>query len=583
MATIKDFITKGGITTGGAVTLPSDPTLALHASTKQYVDGKVAGSGSFLADGSVSMTGNLKLATGTAVLGPLKFTVGTNLTTPVSGTVEFDGTNYYFTNGSNVRKTMAFTDTTITGNAANVTGTVAIANGGTGATVAASALANLGGVALAGSTMTGALVLNADPVQALGAATKQYVDSIAQSLDVKASVRVASIANVVIATGGLIVIDGIQLVAGDRVLLKDQTTASENGIYVANAGAWTRAIDANSAVLVTPGLFTFIEDGAINANAGFVLTTKAPITLGTTALSFSQFSGAGQIIAGNGITKSGNMLSVVGTANRVTVSGSGVDIAATFVGQSSITTLGLITTGTWNGATVDVAHGGTGATTLTGYVKGAGTAALTSSTTIPNTDITGLGTMSTQNASAVAVNGGAINGTTIGATTASTGAFTSLSTTGAATLASVTTANATVTGGSVNGTSVGATTASTGKFTNLTATSVMSLNSIGDMVTASTAVATTVATTVDSFATAAYRSAKYQVQIVDGTSFETVEFLVIHDGLNVFITTYSNVFTSANSLGNFDATIATGTLTVTYTATAATAKTVKLVRITIAV
>jgi hypothetical protein len=87
---------------------------------------------------------------------------------------------------------------------------------------------------------------------------------------------------------------------------------------------------------------------------------------------------------------------------------------------------------------VPIANGGTGATTLTGYVKGAGTTALTASSTIPNTDITGLGTMSTQNANSVAVTGGAINGTTVGATTASTGAFTTVSASGVITSTVVT-------------------------------------------------------------------------------------------------------------------------------------------------
>jgi hypothetical protein len=125
-----------------------------------------------------------------------------------------------------------------------------------------------------------------------------------------------------------------------------------------------------------------------------------------------QFSGAGQITAGAGLTKTGNQIDVVGTANRITVAADAIDIASTYVGQNTITILGTIATGAWNGTTIAVAYGGTGATTLTGYVKGAGTAALTASATIPSTDITGLGTMSTQNANAVAITGGTIDGVT---------------------------------------------------------------------------------------------------------------------------------------------------------------------------
>ena len=127
------------------------------------------------------------------------------------------------------------------------------------------------------------------------------------------------------------------------------------------------------------------------------------------------------------------------SSNRITVDPSGIDIASTYVGQTSITTLGTVATGTWDATTIGtskggtgltsftsggavyatstsalttgtlpVASGGTGATTLTGYVKGSGTSAFTASSTIPNTDITGLGTMSTQNANSVAITGGSV-------------------------------------------------------------------------------------------------------------------------------------------------------------------------------
>ena len=133
----------------------------------------------------------------------------------------------------------------------------------------------------------------ANPTNDQDAATKAYVDSVATGLDVKASVRVASTGNIDLSTGGLLTIDGVTLNDGDRVLVKDQTTASENGIYVAHSGAWTRAEDADSDEEVTAGMFTFVEEGSANADKGFVLTTDNPITVGTTDLSFSQFSGAG--------------------------------------------------------------------------------------------------------------------------------------------------------------------------------------------------------------------------------------------------------------------------------------------------
>jgi hypothetical protein len=206
----------------------------------------------------------------------------------------------------------------------------------------------------------------ADPTDNAHIATKGYVDAARQGLDVKASVRVASVAPVAIASAleAGDAIDGVTLVEGDRVLLKNQSTASENGIYVvvaSGAGAASRAPDADTSAKVTTGMFTFVSEGTANGDNGFVLTTDDAITLGTTGLTFVQFSGAGQVIAGDGLTKSGNTLDVVGTADRITVNADSVDIASTYVGQSTITTLGTITTGVWNGTDVAVADGGTGA------------------------------------------------------------------------------------------------------------------------------------------------------------------------------------------------------------------------------
>lgn len=153
----------------------------------------------------------------------------------------------------------------------------------------------------------------ADPSGAQDAATKAYVDALKTGLDVKDSVRAATTANITLS--GTQTVDGVVLVANDRVLVKDQTTASGNGIYVVAAGAWTRALDADNTPgsEVTGGMFTFVTEGTVNADSGWVLTTNDTIVLGTTALSFAQFSGAGQITAGAGLTKTGNTLDVAST------------------------------------------------------------------------------------------------------------------------------------------------------------------------------------------------------------------------------------------------------------------------------
>lgn len=213
----------------------------------------------------------------------------------------------------------------------------------------------------------------ATPTSDTDAATKAYVDASRSGLDVKASCRVATTANITLS--GTQTIDGISVIAGDRVLVKNQSTASQNGIYVVAAGSWSRATDADADAEVTSGLFTFIEEGTANADSGWVLTTDGSITVGSSSLAFSQFSGAGQITAGAGLTKTSNTLDVVGTADRITVNADSVDIASTYVGQATITTLGTIGTGVWNGSTIGVAYGGTGATTLTGILKGNGTSA----------------------------------------------------------------------------------------------------------------------------------------------------------------------------------------------------------------
>lgn len=202
----------------------------------------------------------------------------------------------------------------------------------------------------------------ADPTGAQDAATKGYVDALKQALDIKDSVKAATTANITLS--GTQTIDGVSLSVGDRVLVKNQSAGADNGIYVVASSSWTRSVDADSSSKVTPGMFVFVEQGTANGDNGYVLTTDS-VTLGTTSLTFTQFSGAGQITAGNGLTQSGNTIDVVGTSDRIVVNADSVDIASTYVGQNSIVTLGTVTTGTWSATAIAATKGGTGQTTFT--------------------------------------------------------------------------------------------------------------------------------------------------------------------------------------------------------------------------
>ena len=231
-----------------------------------------------------------------------------------------------------------------------------------------------------------------DPTGAQDAATKAYVDATKSGLDVKDSVRIGTTAALSTSTysngssgvGATITCDSnegindsdglgqsVTLIATNRVLVMNQGTAAQNGIYTvttvgSGTAAWvlTRATDSDTASEITGGTFTFVEEGT-NADNGYVFTHDGSPTMGSTSLSVSQFSGAGQITAGAGMTKSGNTLNVIGTADKITVAADAVTIATGYIGQSSITTLGTISTGTWQGTDVGVAYGGTGVSTFT--------------------------------------------------------------------------------------------------------------------------------------------------------------------------------------------------------------------------
>jgi len=177
-------------------------------------------------------------------------------------------------------------------------------------------------------------------------ATKSYVDGVSQGLDIKEAVKVATTANITLS--GTQTIDGVAVSADERVLVKSQSTASENGLYLCKASTWSRTDDL-AAGDDASSVFVFVDQGTVNADNGFVCSTnKGSAVTGTNNLTFVQFSGAGQITAGNGLDKSGNTMSVDLKSNGGLVIESteiAVDLAA-----SSIT------------GTLAVSDGGTGAT-----------------------------------------------------------------------------------------------------------------------------------------------------------------------------------------------------------------------------
>jgi hypothetical protein len=282
----------------------------------------------------------------------------------------------------------------------------------------------------------------ADPTAAQDAATKNYVDLAVQGLDPKQSVKAASTTNIATLSGTM-TIDGVALVAGDRVLVKEQSTASANGVYVVAAGTWTRAADMNAWDELVSA-YLFVEQGTVNADMGFLCTVDPGGTLGTTAVTFVQFSGAGQVVAGAGLTRTGNTLDVVTASSaRIVVSADSIDLATTGVGA-----------GTYRSVTVDTygrVTAGSNPTTLTGYgitdaqpldatltalaglataadrlpyATGADTFALATFTAfgrslVDDADAAagrttlGLGTLATQAANSVAITGGSIDGVTI--------------------------------------------------------------------------------------------------------------------------------------------------------------------------
>ena len=182
------------------------------------------------------------------------------------------------------------------------------------------------------------------------AVSESIMNAIA-GIDLKESVKAATTGPVFLT--GEQTVDGVALVAGQRVLVKDQVDASENGIYIVAAGTWPRSIDTDGtpAAEVSTGLYAFVEEGATNGNSGWILVTQGTITVGTTALTFAKFTGTGGITAGQGLVKNGDTLYVASAnSGNIVIHEDSIDLAATGVvagnyTQVTVDAFGRVTTG----------------------------------------------------------------------------------------------------------------------------------------------------------------------------------------------------------------------------------------------
>ena len=184
-------------------------------------------------------------------------------------------------------------------------------------------------------------------------ATTEYVDGISSGLTFKDNVKVATVGNS--SLSGLNDIDGVGVIAGDRIFAFSQTNEAENGIYIAASGSWTRATDFNTSANITSGSFIFITNGNVNGNSGYICNISSAIsTVGTDPITFSKFSSAGQLYAGDGILKNGNILSL----KSKTDGGIVVDTTGGSINLSHVAIAG----------TLPISKGGTGAANLNNLI-----------------------------------------------------------------------------------------------------------------------------------------------------------------------------------------------------------------------
>jgi len=380
MAQLKNFqdgSAGDNVTVGGNLSVTGTSTLTGTLTATAGLSGPLTSSSATITGGTINGAviggSSAQAITGTTVTASTGFvggltgnvtgnTTGTH-TGAVTGNVTGNLTGNVSGNVTTATGTSTFNNVTIdgtldmsSGTVGTITGLATPTNASDAATKGYVDTADALKLNLTGGTLSGAIAMGTNKITGLGtptadadAVTKAYVDAIAQGIDAKASVVAASTTNLTLS--GAQTIDGVSVIAGDRVLVKDQTTTSANGIYLCASGSWTRTTDADTyAELVAA--YTFVEGGTVNGNNGFICTIAAGGTLGTTAITWAQFSGAGQVVAGTGMSKTGNTLNVnTASSARIVVGADEIDLATTGVTASTyksvtVDTYGRITSGT---------------------------------------------------------------------------------------------------------------------------------------------------------------------------------------------------------------------------------------------
>ena len=535
----RQFSLSGGVTqvdtgtglTGGPITGTGTISIANTAVTAgSYGSSTQVGTFTVNAQGQLTAASNVSISA--ASIGAVTSITGTANEITVTGTT---------TVGLSLPSALTFTAKTVTGGAFNMTSatvgsdTVATLTANqtlTNKTISGSSntLSNIANASLTNSSLTvgttaislGAtsltlggltsVAVTQDPTSALQLATKQYVDAVAQGLDPKASCVAATTVNITLS--GVQTIDGIALVAGDRCLVKNQTAPADNGIYVVASGSWTRALDMDVWAEV-PGAFTFIEQGTTQADTGWVCTSNAGGTIGTTAITWVQFAGVGSYTAGTGLTLTGTQFSITNTAVTAGAYGSATQVGTftvnaqgqlTLAGNTTVTpAVGSITgLGTGVATALAVAVGTAGSFVINGGVLGTpSSGTLTNATGLPiSTGVSGLGTnvatalgVAVGTAGAFVVNGGVLGTPSSGTLTNATGLPISTGVSGLGTgVATALAVNTGSTGAIVlyNG-ALG--TPSSGTVTNLTGTASININGTVGATTPTTGAFTTVAAT----------------------------------------------------------------------------------------